>query len=92
MKLFSAMVLMTATLSLSACGGSKLEGAVEDWKSAACACKDKECALKQKEAFNKIESDFRSDIKEASKGTMRKLDKILDAANTCLKEFEVRAG
>ena len=78
-------------LALAGCG-SKLEGAVNDWKAAACACKDKACAEKQKEAFNKIESDFRSEIKETSKSDMQKLDKTLDAANECLGKFDVRAG
>ena len=93
-KLYSLASLALGGLSvlaLASCG-NKLVSAVDDWKSAACACKDKACAEKQKEAFNKIESDFHSEIDEASKSDMKKLDKKLDAANECLGKFDVRAG
>jgi len=92
MKRIKSTVLCSFVLFAFAGCGNKLESAVDTWKAAACACKDKECAEKQKEAFNKIESDFRSEIKEMSKSDLKKVDAKLNEANKCLEEFEVHAG
>ncbi len=96
MKQSKANALVSLALGslclLAFTGCNKLEGAVSDWKSDACACKDKACAEKQKTAFDKIENDFRKELNEISDDELNKLDKKLDEANKCLKKFDVRAS
>ncbi len=86
----SAFLAVSLALTAGACGG--VEGAVEDWAEASCKCKDQSCAEKQKQAFDKIESEYRDDIKDMSKAEAKKVGKHYKKGAKCLREFDVHAG
>ena len=92
MKLVKSAALSLALLfSASACGGGVV-GAIEDWADASCSCKDKACAEKQKVEFDKIESKYKKEIKEWSKGDEQKAEKAYEKGNECLEKYDVHAG
>jgi hypothetical protein len=80
-------------LSLAGCG-DKLVNAVGGWADSSCRCKDEACAKKQSEAFNKLEDDFRAEIKKARKDKARfeKIDQAYERGAACLRKFNVDAG
>ena len=92
MKLVKSAALSLALLfSVGACGGGVV-GAIDDWASASCSCKDKACAEKQKDAFNQIEAKYKKEIKEWSKADEKKAEKSYEKGNACLEKYDVHAG
>ncbi len=86
----SAALCLALLFPLSACGGGVI-GAIEDWADAACSCKDKECAEKQKVEFDKIESKYKKEINDWSKSDEKKADKAYRKGNECLGKYDVHA-
>ncbi|MBI5489565.1 MAG: hypothetical protein HY905_19690 [Deltaproteobacteria bacterium] len=89
----TAMILIVLGLAVGACKkGGGMVGDIEAWGNASCECKDKACAEKQKEEFNKLESKYHDELDKMNDETEKKLDSILEKANGCLSKFDVSAG
>ncbi|MBI5499491.1 MAG: hypothetical protein HY907_04575 [Deltaproteobacteria bacterium] len=89
----TAVMLIVLGLALGACKkGGGMVADIEAWGNAACECKDKACAEKQGEEFNKLEKKYESELDKMNEETEKKLESILEKANGCLSKFEVEAG
>ncbi len=81
--LLTLSLLGSLALNVAACGSNVVDE-VGSWKKAACACKDKECAEKQGKAFVNLAKKFK-DSDKPSKEDAKKLDKLADEGQECLK-------
>lgn len=88
----TVVMLIVLGLALGACKkGSPMMSDFEAWSKAACECKDKACAEKQKEEFNRLESKYEAEF-EKDKAVGAKIDALLETANECLEKFDIHAG
>lgn len=93
MRLAVVMSVFVLGLAFGACKkDAGVVGDVEAWSSAACACKDKACAEKQSEEFNKLEKKHEAALDKMDEATEKKVETAYEKGNACLEKFDVHAG
>ena len=93
MRWFVILSVFVVGLAIGACKKDPgVVGDFEAWSSAACACKDKACAEKQSEEFDKLEDKHRGALKGMDEATEKKVDDAYEKGSACLEKFEVHAG
>ena len=89
MKKAISGMLLALVVALVGCKGGGVEKAMNDWKSQACACKDKKCVEDVKKKSDDLEKKYKDDFGKLSKEKQEALGKVMEEGEACLMKIEI---